>query len=51
MLGNKKVVMSVHEVVVYSKIHISYNCAICRKLKYNPLVLEIPDITPFIVVS
>jgi len=51
MLGNKKVVISVHEVAVYSKIHIRYNCAISRKLKYNPLFLEVPDITPFTVVS
>jgi hypothetical protein len=51
MLGNKKVVMFAHEVALYSKIHIRYTFAILGKLKYNPLVLEVLDITPFTVVS
>jgi len=51
ILDNKQVVMSVHELAVYSKMHIRYNCAISRKLKYKPLVLEVPDITPFTVVN
>jgi len=46
-----KIISSVHEVVVHTNTHISYNVLIFGQLSGNSLVSEVPDMATFTVIG